>query len=192
MMKSRDIIQDSLLVVRCQVGEEAALGELYQRYNKRFLSFAGRFVGNPDTGADIVQEAWMTIIKRIRRLDDANLFRAWAYRIVTNKCLDHGRGIQKERKMAEALMAEAKTSEPGNLSAVPDALLTRLTLRELMNRMPPERRSLLILFYVEGLSLHELACVFGIAEGTIKSRLHHAREALKAAYEQPELEREIS
>ena len=85
--------------------------------------------------------------------------------------------------MSDALEQEADTIIAAEQRFTAERMETRLTVRELMARMPPERRALLILFYVQGLSESELAGVFGIAKGTVKSRLHHARAALKAEFE---------
>ena len=103
------------------------------------------------------------------------MFRAWAYRIVANKCADWLRRRQRERLDASA-HHPAEPSAPGS-DRSQDELQT--ALRDL----PADRREILVLRYLDELSTAEIAEVLGIPEGTVKSRLHHARNHLREVLE---------
>lgn len=182
MTRSVQRLEDSLLVVRFQDGDETAFRLLFDRHNPRFLAYARRYMGGHAEASDAVQETWLFIARRIRRLKDTALFSAWAYRILTNKCVDRGRKMQSERNMGETLAQENATIAANSNQPVED----RLTVNALIRRLPADRQALMSLFYVEGLTVGELANVFGIPAGTVKSRLHNAREALKQDYERRE------
>ena len=177
-MANKHII-DRLLVARAQAGDREAFDLLVRRWQPRILGFAIRLSGDRDAARDVAQETWVAAVKGLKRLDDPALFRAWIFRIAKNKAADYVRGRQKTRKQAETMeqinAMEKETRHPGPEEG--------LTLKALIDNLPQEKRALLILFYVEGLSLSELAEVFAVPDGTIKSRLFTAREDLKIAYE---------
>lgn len=177
MTRSVQRLEDALLVVRFQDGDETAFRLLFDRFNPRFLAYARRYMGGRDA-SDPVQETWLTIARRIRRLDDPALFRAWGYRILTNKCVDWGRKMQSDRTMNEVMALENATGAANSNHPIDD----RLTVKALIRRLPADRQALMSLFYVEGLTVGELANVFGVPTGTVKSRLHNAREVLKQDY----------
>lgn len=155
---------------------------LFDRYNPRFLAYARRHMGARPGASDAVQETWLAIARRIRRLDDPALFRAWAYRILTNKCMDWGRKMQGQKAISESLKVDASSVISSNV----EALDQQLTVNALIRLLPADRQALMSLFYVEGLTVAELASVFGIAQGTVKSRLHSAREGLRQEFERRE------
>ena len=165
------------LVMAVQDGEEAALKLLFSIWNPRFLAHAARLSGERDAAVDIVQEAWLSMIPSLARLNDPGRFRAWAYRIVTNKSADWVRQRVRERKMMTDLSAEM---EPGAATA-PDlqALSEAHRLRQLVAALPFGQRALLVLYYVEGFTVAEIAEALSIKTGTVKSRLHYARQSLR-------------
>jgi len=79
---------DEILVMDCQNGRVKALEILVSRWQKRLWQYAYRLTGNTEGAWDVTQESWLGIIKGIRKLNDPANFRAWAYRITTNKSID--------------------------------------------------------------------------------------------------------
>src|SRR5512145_1583590 len=100
MQRSPDDIQDELLVLRCQGGESEALHKLVSRWHPRLRRLAERRTADPEAAKDLVQDAWLAIVRGLRRLDDPSRFRVWAYRIVTNKCADWVRRRAVSRQAA--------------------------------------------------------------------------------------------
>lgn len=172
------------LVMAVQDGEEAALKLLFSIWNPRFLAHAARLSGERDAAVDIVQEAWLSMIPSLARLNDPGRFRAWAYRIVTNKSADWVRQRVRERKMMTDLSAEMELEA----AAAPDleALSEAQRLRQLVAALPFGQRALLVLYYVEGFTVAEIAEALSIKTGTVKSRLHFARQSLRHKIERKE------
>lgn len=129
---------------------------------------------------DVTQEAWIGVVKGLRGLHDPARFRAWSYRIVANKARDH---LRRERAKNKA-----KPDHPGvpwsRQASDHDPGLDRL--RRAMAGLSPDQRTLLSLYYGEDLSVRELAVVLGVPGGTVKSRLYHARKALRDIMEAEE------
>lgn len=178
-------IYDQWLVIRCQAGEEDALAELVERWRPRLYRHACRLTGNADAAADATQEAWLAIVRGLRRLDDSARFPAWAYRIVTFKCADWTRRRQRDR-IAHNHHVDRQRTLDGAEDAPSDASgesgeIARL--RSALRQLSGEHRAALSLYYLEELSVAQIAGALNIPQGTVKSRLHFARAHLKAIIE---------
>ena len=182
MSKSRDQIENKLRVLQCQQGDAEAFAKLVDRWQRPLWRHAYRLTGEEDAAWDVLQEAWLTIVAGIRRLDDADAFPKWAYRIVNNKCADWVRKRQKQRNLADRLSHET----------CPETLDARTTdshtvcLSVALQRLPGEVRALLSLRYADGYEISEIADILGIPDGTVKSRLYNAREQLRMVLERSE------
>ncbi len=182
MIRTPEDIQDELLVLRCQEGDGDALRSLITRWQPRLGGLASRLIGDREAARDIVQDAWLAIVRGIKRLDDPARFRSWAYRIVTNKCVDWTRRRIAQRSATRELQKTAamRCDPPsGDESAESDVGLLRVALAAL----PGEQRAILSLHYLDGMSIAEIADALGIPAGTVKSRLHHARNRLRQSLE---------
>jgi RNA polymerase sigma-70 factor (ECF subfamily) len=169
-------VLDELLVLHSQEGDADAFAALVRRYQPRLRRHAWHLTGHAEAADDAVQEAWLAVARGLRRLEDPACFRRWLYQIVTRKCADWVRARQRERRLT-ALRA----AQPATVSAEHDETLGRL--QAAMRQLPGERRALLALCYLDGLSIEEIAQVLEIPAGTVKSRLHHARQELKEILE---------
>lgn len=173
MNSHRDqLVLDELLVLQCQAGDAEAMDEIVMRWQPRLWRHARRLSGADDVAADLTQEAWIAIVHGIRGLADPAMFRAWTYRIVANKCADWMRRQQRERIAAVDYEAVAPTEDRSQ-----DELQTAL------RGLPADRREILVMRYLDEFSTAEIAVVLSIPEGTVKSRLHHARNHLREALE---------
>ena len=175
-------VEDELLVLGAQAGDVRALGALYVRWHVRLGRHARRLVGDPDAAGDIAQEAWLAIARSIRRLDDPARFRAWAYRIVTRRAADWIRKARRDRRLGEELANDVEVNR--DAVAEQDSGADDIELiRQALKTLPSERRALLALYYFDELSVTEIADALAIPKGTVKSRLHHARNHLRHALE---------
>jgi len=183
MPRTADDIADELLVLSAQAGEPRALESLVGRWHRVFLSHAGALLNSHADALDCVQDAWVGIVRGLSRLDDPARFRAWAYRIVTNKCADRINQRQRERRdlrNAESAARAMPEPSPGRDDTDP--------LRRAIDELDFDRQVMLRLFYVDGLAVHEIASVLALPVGTVKSRLHHTRNALREALERHDKE----
>lgn len=191
MRRTASDIHDEWLVVRSQAGEHDAMRQLVARWHKRLYRHARRLVDRADTAEDATQEAWLAIVRGLRRLDDPARFPSWAYRIVTNKCRDWVRRQQRKRAHGFSDAHAEQASVVCDEHPAPDAGSNERddavrALRSAMRDLSPTHRAALALHYLDGMNIAEIAAALGIAAGTVKSRLHHAREKLRAILEQHE------
>lgn len=176
MERNPDAVLDEYLVVLAQGGSRAAFARLAGRWMPRLRRHAQRLLFSPERAGDAVQEAWLNIASGLRRLDDPARFPAWAFAITSRKCIDAIRRRSRDHRLAAE--ATAVTAVAGAFDPVAGAD-TRLDLSAAIGRLPVDQRLLVSLFYGEDLSVHDIAAALSLPPGTVKSRLHAARRALK-------------
>lgn len=173
-MFDADRKQDELLAIRCQLGEPAAFDALIARWHEPLWKYLRRLTGDDDAAAEAVQDAWLRILRGMPRLRDASRLRAWLFGIARRVVMDRLR-----EKYAEPTRVSA---DDVDLAAADDAVDLKeelALLQEELARLPVPEREVLVLFYLEELTLLEIAEVAGIPAGTVKSRLFRARRALR-------------
>ncbi len=180
MRRTHEDILDELLVLQCQDGDAAAIQRLIARWHPRLTRLALRLTAEREAVRDIVQDAWLAIVKGLNRLDDPARFRGWAYRIVRNRCADWTRRRATRRNAAKELQFAAATA---GSSKTAGSSSQGSEIRLALASMPEEQRAILSLHYLDGMGLSEIARVLGVPKGTVKSRLFHARERLRETLE---------
>ncbi len=181
MTKKSDYIHDEWLVLRCKGGDDDALKELVDRWYSRVRRVVWRLTDGHADGADIVQEVWMTVVRKLSRLDDPAAYPQWLYRITTAKCADWVRKQRRHRGMIDTVANERpeRTTPP----AADADLDTRLTIRRALTGLSDHQRLILTMFYIDELSTAVIADALDIPLGTVKSRLHNARNELRRQIE---------
>jgi RNA polymerase sigma factor (sigma-70 family) len=177
-VETRERIVDELLVLAAQARHVAAFERLASRWHPRLLRHARRLTDDADGARDAVQEAWLAIARGLGRLQDPACFGSWALRITSRRCADWVAHRQRARERFTEIEAAADAPAPTN-----DRGDDLSRLREALRSLGPEQRALMAMYYVEDLSVREIAEVLGIPVGTVKSRLYHARERLRAVLE---------
>jgi len=177
-MNGGDSLQDDLLLLQCQQGDAASFDRLVQRWQQPLLNYAYRLTGNWAVAQDAVQETWMVVIRGLVTLKDVARFRGWLFRIASHKCQDHWRRNQSSQRFAEELRQQADVAFP---AARPNGAGTGVDVA--FRRLSPESRAVLALMYLEDFSVGEIADVLSLPEGTVKSRLFHARQQLRQLME---------
>ncbi len=163
----------ALLVLRCQVGDEAAFAELLGQFAPRTLRYLEGLVG--DAAEDVQQEVWLAVYRGLAGLADPTAFRTWLFRTTRHRAIDHLRRLRRERELFVADGEEqlAAVAENAELPPVPGDLGPALAA------LAPIHREVLQLRFVDQLSYAEIALVTGCPLGTVRSRLHVARERLR-------------
>lgn len=177
-MRSREQVVDEMLVLAAQDGRLDALELLAERWNPRLLRHARRLTDDADGAREAVQEAWLSIVRGLRRLNDPTCFGAWALRITGRRCADWIGRRQRSRRRTASFDAHEVRAEPA-----PGGGEDLERVRDALRHLDRERRALMAMFYVEDLTVAEIARVLDVPVGTVKSRLFYARERLRAALE---------
>lgn len=164
---------DELLVTLVLSGDRAAGERLAKRWQPRLLRTARRMLGDGDLAAQAAQDAWVSIWRGIGALRDPSRFAPWAFGILRRRCVDALRRKGAER----AVPLDEDQTSPGTPADETTAI------RQAFAALPPDQRLAAHLFFVEGLTLGEIAATQDVPPGTAKSRLFHARRRLKAALE---------
>ncbi|MBX7501980.1 sigma-70 family RNA polymerase sigma factor [Qipengyuania sp. YG27] len=164
-------IYDELLVTLVQSGDRRAGERLAARWQPRLARTARRLLAEDEAALAAVQEAWLSILRGIGSLRDPARFAPWAFGILRRRCADRIRRAQAER---------ARSGESAHEPALPASAEEAVAIRQAFAALPPDQRLAAQLFFVEGLTLAEIAEVQEVPLGTAKTRLFHARRKLKA------------
>lgn len=167
-----------LLAVRCQVGEAEAFDELVQRFHLPLWKYLRRLTADPAVADELVQEVWLKVIRGFPDLRDPARLAPWMFRIARFTAIDRLRRGSMDSESPLPTEIEA-SSEPEPLEREERDAVLHQGLAEL----PWVEREVLTLFYLEELSLQEVAEVLEVPKGTVKSRLHRARRLLKMRLE---------
>ncbi len=175
---------DQDLVALWQTGDEAAFEELIRRHERRVFRLLYRMMGNREDAEDLTQETFLSLHRYGHRFRAEARFSTFVYRVAANAALNRRRSLGRGRARVEKLKHRQAAGD--DLPSAPrdpeDATLgTELTghVREALDELSPSLRMPVILYDIEGLAYGEIAKVLGIAEGTVKSRIHRARQALR-------------
>jgi len=158
------------LIVRCQRGEVAAFGALFDLYHRRVFSVAYAMTADYATASDVVQEVFMKLLTRIRQFRFRSAFDTWLYRIIVNTTNDHRRAP----RTAELPETPIEPTQQREL----EQRETERAVRHAIAKLPPKLREPIVLRYISGLSYEEIAGVLEISAGTVASRLARAHNAL--------------
>ncbi len=165
------------LVEAAARGDHEAFEVLATSAGDRLYAVARLILGMADLAEDAVQEALVRAWQQLPSLRDPDRFDAWLYRLVVNACADQGRQLRRWSQQVRPLPVNAAIDD--DTKSVAD----REQLQRGFNRLKPEQRAVVVLHYYSGFSAAEIARVLGIPEGTARSRLHYATQAMRAALE---------
>lgn len=181
MASTPESLYDQTLVIRSRLGDEAAFEELVRRHNPMLLGFARRMLQSaPETLPDVMQDVWVAIYRSLPRLCDAGKFRSWAFRIARDR-------IYREYRRGSLLIEDAQFDE------MPDTVdghshLDREAVQQCLQLLPPPQREALILRFFDEMSYEEIATITGSTVGTVRSRIHYGKAAMKQAWKETSYE----
>ena len=165
------------LVLRCQQGHRQSLKPLLELWQPRYLAYIRQRLGDPDSARDVLQEALLAICRSLYKLQDPASFPRWSFTIVERRCLDQLRRRYRDREVFAESGSEVEQSVPHDQEATLDS-------SRLLAQLPGELAGLLRLYYLEDLSLPEIAEIQNIPRGTVKSRLFYGRKKLQKLLEE--------
>jgi RNA polymerase sigma-70 factor, ECF subfamily len=167
-------------------GDQNAFGDVIDIYKDKVFQICYRMLGNRHEAEDISQEAFLRAYVNINRFNMDLKFSTWLYRIATNLCIDRIR----KKKPDYYLDAEVPGTDGLNMysqissdSRLPEEDVESLELQAVIQReiskLPEKYRSVIVLKYIEELSLNEISEILELPLGTVKTRIHRGREALR-------------
>lgn len=190
-------VSDGVLVERAQCGDRAALCELILRYERKAYNLALRLTGNHADASDAAQEALVRVYTRLHNFRGDSAFSTWLFRVVTNTCLDELRRRGRVRCASlddplpgeEGAVPRQTTDEADSPVDVAERREVQAVVQRAINRLPEDYRVVVVLRDLQDHSYHEIAGMLDTSVGTIKSRLHRARHALRAILKSTEAAR---
>jgi len=177
MIESAERLYERVLILRCQTGDEAAFADLVERYHARLHYYLGKMLGDVHQTEDALQDVWLDVFRALPRLKDAAAFAAWLYRIARDRAYRLLRCRHRATERLEESALEAPDTEEA--FSPEDAA----TIHAALDGLTPEHREALILRLIEDMSYEQIAAVTAVPVGTVRSRLHHAKRALRRLLE---------
>lgn len=165
------------LVERAQRGDADAFRELVYEASARLYAITYRILRDPDRAQDALQQALIQAWDGLPGLRDPDRFDAWIYRLAVHASY---REARRERSWT-ARVAEIRPDPPGDDRVA--EVIDRDEVERSFRRLSPEHRAVLVLHFVIGLPIREVADVLGVPMGTAASRLHYATQSFRAAFE---------
>ena len=182
--------EDIQLVARARSGDERAFRALLEKYERAVFSICLRMVRNRDEATDLAQESFIKTFGSLDRYNPAFAFSSWLFKITSNLCIDHLR----KRRISTLPMDAPIDGENGEIQRqyvapdpTPDETFSRNEKMQKLDAgiaaLPEHYRIMLVLRHQEDMSYEEIADSLSIPLGTVKARIHRAREMLKSILE---------
>lgn len=175
---------DAELVKRWQAGDEAAFAELISLHERRVFRLLYRMMGSREDAEDLTQETFLSLHRHGHRFRAEARFSTFVYRVAANAALNRRRSLGRGRARIEKLKHRQLAGDdlPSSPRDPEDSTLgAELSehVKTALDELSPSLRMPVVLYDIEGLAYGEIAKILGIAEGTVKSRIHRARQALR-------------
>jgi RNA polymerase sigma factor (sigma-70 family) len=185
--------EDIQLVAKARSGDERAYRTLLQKYERAVFSICLRMVRNRDEASDLSQESFIKVFNSLDRYNPEFAFSSWLFKITSNLCIDYLR----KRRIATFAMDDPIDGDKGEIQRqyvapgpTPEETYIRgekvRRLEEAIAALPEHYRIMLVLRHQEDLSYEEIADTLAIPLGTVKARIHRAREMLKGLLDDTE------
>lgn len=168
---------DGTLILRLRQGDTAALAEIYERYKDRIYRTALAITRDPAAAEDILQECFVRLFTHADRLRTEEPIGPWLYRVAVNLSADWLSHRQRWFGLVNRLVE--RWTAPLRVEREVEERELQEKVQNAIRSLPLAQQVVVVLYYLEGLSLKEIAEILEVPEGTVKSRLHYAREALR-------------
>ena len=180
MTTPKETVCQQLLLVRCRRGDREAMEELVAVWEKRLFYYVRRIVDQEADAWDVMQKTWVKVFRRVKSLKDPQSFPCWLYTLTRNTALSHIRQLPGARLASDTLdQYEDLPAEDDSATVFEDVQ----AVHDALGRISSDHCEVLTLFFLEDLSVEEIGRVIGVPQGTVKSRLHYAKRALRKLME---------
>lgn len=171
-------MNDQILVEKFKGGDRTAFEELVLKYQKEIYFLAYRMVLNKEDAADVVQETFVQIFRKIHQFRSASTFKTWLYRVSINRCKNFLRTLKKNQ--GSVPLEDYVVTDPNDSQL--DVLLKNEKVNlisETIEKLPKKRKVILILRIYQELSYEEIAEIVGGSVGSARVNFYHAIENIK-------------
>jgi RNA polymerase sigma-70 factor (ECF subfamily) len=174
MIENAERLYERLLVLRCQAGDEEAFAELVEQYQPGLRYYLRRMLYGVCDADDVLQEVWLDVFRSIAKLVDAAAFRAWLYQVARARALKQFR----KRRLNFQPLEEAEAADAARNTETLTAEAAKI-IHEAIDKLPAAQREVVVLRYIENMSYEEIARIVDCQVGTVRSRLHYAKQTLR-------------
>jgi RNA polymerase sigma-70 factor, ECF subfamily len=174
--RTAEAIQEELLALRCRRGEKAALEELVRTWEKRLFYFIRRLVDNEADAWDVLQQTWVRALSGIGALREPRSLGPWLYRVARHAAFNHG----QVRATYRQLLQDYPAAPPADDDSAREEFENAEQVHHGLLQLSLPHREVLTLFFLEDFPVEAIAHILDVPVGTVKSRLHHAKKALRA------------
>ena len=169
-------LEEQILVLHAQCGDHRAFELLVEMYDRRLLYYVRRLLKDDDAAFDVLQTTWMQVVRNLPSLKSPEAFRVWLFRIA------HAQAVSRLRRDGRLPILDAQ--DPAEIAdnrplTAEDRFVNAELIHVALNEISFNHRQVLTLHFLENLSVDEIAAVTDLPSGTVKSRLHYARLALR-------------
>jgi len=175
---------DADLVAAWQGGDESAFEVLVRRHQRRVFGLVLRMLGNREEAEEVAQEAFLSLHRHGHRFRREARFSTFVYRVAANAALNRRRTLGRKRAREDALARRQQAgidlpASPRDPEDAASGIQIQARVQEALLELPPDLRAAVVLYDIEGQSYGDIAHALRIPEGTVKSRIHRARKALR-------------
>ena len=180
------ITDDQLLIERCRSGHPEAFGDLVTKYQRRLIRTLGTLLGNGHDALDVAQDAFLQAFLKLESFRGESAFYSWLFRIAWNAAATLRRKQRVRSSASLDAMREQTGAEPDDLNPTSDPSHSlqssedQQLLRRALSELGEDYRTALVLKEIEGLPYEEIAILTDSPIGTVRSRIHRARQELRA------------
>ncbi|MHC4203678.1 MAG: RNA polymerase sigma factor [Planctomycetota bacterium] len=175
MGSQKEAIYYELLVLRCQREDKGSLEELIHLFERQIFYYIKRLVGNETDAWNILQETWIKVIHSIKQIRNPKSLPAWLYSIARKTSMSHLRSKYSKEALLDCSKDIAEVEDNAENLSFDNAEQVHYGL----SKISLPHREVLTLFFLQDLTLEQIAGVLNISIGTVKSRLYYAKHALK-------------
>jgi RNA polymerase sigma-70 factor, ECF subfamily len=170
LLPDRQILETELLLTRCQRGERDAFGGIVKVWERSLFYYLRRLAPREEDAWDLLQETWLKVFRTLRSIRDPRTFPAYLYTTARNAAISRLRIRHHDSRASEEV-----TSADCAFIAFDDAE----QVHHALDQLPLPQREALTLYFLQELSIEQIAAVLSVPVGTVKSRLHYAKQAVR-------------
>jgi len=178
---------EEVIIKNATQGDPEAFEALVTRYEKGLYNLAYRFLSNPEDAMDVVQEVFLKAFQSLPNFRGESKFSTWIYRVCVNSCLDLLRkrprfemcSLDEPMRLEDSYLERQVADRGDTVQEIAERMDLGEKLLSILKDLDPHYRVIVILCDIQGYSYQETADILGISIGTVKSRLHRARNLLR-------------